>query len=66
MNQPEVHPLFSTPLYINHISDEEFSIVANAVINTPCPSLNTYKGNGYMSEDTIWLENNIAVKNIVE
>ena len=66
MNKPEVHPLFSTPLYVNNITDQEFSIVANAVINTPCTSLNTYEGNGYMSEDTVWLDNNTEVKTIVE
>tara|TARA_B100000902_G_scaffold232242_1_gene220225 strand:+ start:2196 stop:2828 length:633 start_codon:yes stop_codon:yes gene_type:complete len=66
MKPPEIIPLFSQPLYINHITDDEFSAVSNAIIDTPCPSLNTYEGNGYMSEDTIWLENNIAVKNVVD
>jgi len=66
MNQPDLHPLFSTPLYVNHITDDEFSIVAQAVINTNCPSLNTYEGNGYMSDDTVWLDNHTDVKNIME
>tara|TARA_B100001250_G_scaffold76889_1_gene62996 strand:- start:372 stop:1004 length:633 start_codon:yes stop_codon:yes gene_type:complete len=66
MNQPDLHPLFSTPLYVNHITDDEFSIVAQAVINTDCPSLNTYEGNGYMSDDTVWLDNHTDVKNIME
>tara|TARA_B100000131_G_scaffold215360_1_gene207036 strand:+ start:439 stop:1071 length:633 start_codon:yes stop_codon:yes gene_type:complete len=66
MNQPDLHPLFSTPLYVNHITDDEFSIVAQAVINTNCPSLNTYEGNGYMSDDTVWLDNHTDVKSIIE
>ena len=66
MNQPDLHPLFSTPLYVNHITDDEFSIVAQAVINTDCPKLNTYEGNGYMSDDTVWLDNHTDVKNIME
>jgi len=66
MKTPEIIPLFSQPLYINHITDEEFSVVANAVINTDCTDLNTYERNGYMSEDTKWLDNNLEVKKIVE
>ena len=66
MNQPEILPLFSQPVYINSIDDNEFSIVANAVINTDCPKLNNYEGNGYMSDDTVWLDNHTDVKSIVE
>tara|TARA_B100001250_G_scaffold1668_1_gene1476 strand:- start:1856 stop:2470 length:615 start_codon:yes stop_codon:yes gene_type:complete len=61
MNDPQIVPLFSQPLYINKVE----LIDLDEVINTPCNSDNGGYSNGWMSE-TQWLKKQPKIRAVVE
>jgi len=63
MNDPQIVPLFSQPLYINKIDITQDNI--EQVINTPCQSDNGGYNNGWMS-DTQWLTTQPEIRSIIE
>ena len=63
----EILPLFSQPVYID-VVDLQPDVLKRAQ-QTPMQDMaldNAYKKNGFMSQDTQWLSNNIDVKDIVD
>jgi uncharacterized protein (TIGR02466 family) len=61
MNDPQIVPLFSQPLYIQKVE----LIDIDEVINTPCNSDNGGYSNGWMSE-TQWLTKQPKIRALVE
>ena len=61
MNDPQIVPLFSQPLYINKVE----LIDLDEVINTPCNSDNGGYSNGWMSQ-TQWLKSQPVIRATVE
>tara|TARA_B100001113_G_scaffold2464_1_gene2097 strand:+ start:809 stop:1426 length:618 start_codon:yes stop_codon:yes gene_type:complete len=63
MNDPQIVPLFSQPLYINKIKLNQS--MTDAVINTTCNDGNEGYNNGWMS-DTQWLTTQPEIRSIIE
>ena len=69
MNQPEIIPAFSQPIYVNTVELDDYLI--SEVVNSPTNDDSfhhdpTYRNNGSMSVDRQWLQSHPEIRNIVE